>query len=1291
MTQFVTGFQVLGKPFIAAYQQQTDFSKPTAVATPTGETLPLKGLGRALAVGCFLHDADSLGGGGANMGYVVKTDSQGQRYAQLIKIDAGAAFAFLESDSDIYAHDPRKRNMFFGLQKEFILRYDQLNLADQAEFAQAAKYILQVPKSVFKTVIDQGITADGFTQLQADRILHELLARKSTFLNGFAPEVSAQLKVEVRDAREALLGGLLRKPEALSVLSFQKESKLIATSPSTSITSPSTITSPSSSGIGFNDGNEDDRIETKGDAKRSHDSSNPEIFSGSAANLDRSHTGLVEPEQDIPSSKVNMWVSARSSDGSAVSPTGVLRASSSNSLWASSTIQAFVDLQESASTATSSTAGTEEELLAKEAAAEREAVYLAAQLEKERLRGEKKEEKGSCQVFQKPMVNKHFTGRETALAEVTKQLHRGNSSVVAQGISGLGGIGKTQIAARYAQLASEGAICGGHKLHYQAVVWLNAEHNLDVQFLTLAELWCNKTKLTPEQAVAIVYRYLQGKRTLVVFDNAVDKESIALFLPPSKLSAADRFKTAFSSRDLHILITTRNLQWQDMPMLTVTGFSTAEAVDFVCKHFETASQEDIVTLVETVSTLPLALSHAVAYIAEGHSTLQDYPRQFALHQLSLGGIKTQTDASHTILTTFLLTLFRLKQQHPAVIPILYACAYLAPDDIPVVWLETGLAGPETTKGAYMLGKFTLQEVQTAILALQRHALLQRGTSEMLSIHRLVQQVIRHQSTATEQYSQFQRVLQWLNTANPDQNNSLETERAWQAFLPHLEALLECHRQSKYTEDVEWATLLHKIGRIELYLLVQYKKSFEAFKRAFAVLQARSAEDPYQTTEIMKDLGVVYTEQGKYSEGQKLLENALQLAGITGSQRLIGGVLRSLGDLSTKVGKYEHAQGLYFRALKVQEAEAAQGRDYHQLAATLMNLSILYDEMYNFEAQRNILEYALQIDEMLYGKDHIVVAQILMHLGDAYGNLKNIVRKRDLLQRALKITEAHQGKASVFLSFVLTSLGAAYGNLDDLDKAQETLERALAIKEQEYGLMHPALLVILQYLTVHYYRVERYSLAFKTAQRLCQIATSHSDYGFAHPLVKRCLEHLEATCGFTVERLLSDECVPEEKQIVKPPLLDSGFSGDKPSMAQAAVSQGVMSEGNRQAHRRLGAAVVDLVMPINSQRQADWYHEGHLNIASTLVHALAKGRDAFLRMCTKPELNSIPPGVKKFILKYVEQHPELHGLSNYPDFARSLVNDLAYYRWTELQARFGIKTEQKGRTVGAKKPTSCLLM
>ena len=67
--------------------------------------------------------------------------------------------------------------------------------------------------------------------------------------------------------------------------------------------------------------------------------------------------------------------------------------------------------------------------------------------------------------------NLFFTGRETLLTHVHNHLTSSKAAALtqAQAISGLGGIGKTQIALEYAYR---------YKQEYQAIFWVRAHHTV---------------------------------------------------------------------------------------------------------------------------------------------------------------------------------------------------------------------------------------------------------------------------------------------------------------------------------------------------------------------------------------------------------------------------------------------------------------------------------------------------------------------------------------------------------------------------------------------------------------------------------------------------------------------------------------------------------------------------------------------------------------------------------------------------------------------------------------------
>src|SRR5262249_8392821 len=77
---------------------------------------------------------------------------------------------------------------------------------------------------------------------------------------------------------------------------------------------------------------------------------------------------------------------------------------------------------------------------------------------------DEKKSSGRCFTFQLPKNVVHFMERPTLLTQVAEQLHTRQGSVVTQGLQGMGGVGKTQLATRYAQLAAQGGKCGERHL-----------------------------------------------------------------------------------------------------------------------------------------------------------------------------------------------------------------------------------------------------------------------------------------------------------------------------------------------------------------------------------------------------------------------------------------------------------------------------------------------------------------------------------------------------------------------------------------------------------------------------------------------------------------------------------------------------------------------------------------------------------------------------------------------------------------------------------------------------------
>lgn len=123
-----------------------------------------------------------------------------------------------------------------------------------------------------------------------------------------------------------------------------------------------------------------------------------------------------------------------------------------------------------------------------------------------------------------PPRNPHFTGRDAELGRLAQGLADG-AAVTVHSLHGLGGVGKTQLAAQYAH---------AHAGDYDVVWWVAAEETASVpdQFAALAAALGAEPAADPEALRAQVHEALRAVAGwLLVFDNADEAGDIAGWLP----------------------------------------------------------------------------------------------------------------------------------------------------------------------------------------------------------------------------------------------------------------------------------------------------------------------------------------------------------------------------------------------------------------------------------------------------------------------------------------------------------------------------------------------------------------------------------------------------------------------------------------------------------------------------------------------------------------------------------------------------------------------------------------
>ena len=229
--------------------------------------------------------------------------------------------------------------------------------------------------------------------------------------------------------------------------------------------------------------------------------------------------------------------------------------------------------------------------------------------------------------------NQHFVGRDQLLADIRQTLQSGQAAALTA-LHGMGGVGKSQLAAEYAYAQAA---------NYQAVWWVNAETDItlvnDLAALAGALELPEKDAREIPVIVAAVLRWLNGHAGwLLILDNATDAEAVRAYLP--------------QARGGHVLLTSRDPNWLSVAQpLSVATLDVDAGAQFL---LERTGQRDAAmarALTEELGGLPLALEQAGAYCETRQMPLGDYLRLFRQRWQQLLRQGQPADYNATVATT----------------------------------------------------------------------------------------------------------------------------------------------------------------------------------------------------------------------------------------------------------------------------------------------------------------------------------------------------------------------------------------------------------------------------------------------------------------------------------------------------------------------------------------------------------------------------------------------------------------------------------------------------------------
>jgi tetratricopeptide (TPR) repeat protein len=580
-----------------------------------------------------------------------------------------------------------------------------------------------------------------------------------------------------------------------------------------------------------------------------------------------------------------------------------------------------------------------------------------------------------------PFGTAMFVGREEKLTQLDDAL-AGPGGAVVQAVHGLGGVGKSTLAARWAQL---------HADDYILTWWIAADSAASVT-AGLADL---AGMLVPEMArstpvasaVALQERADWARRWLaahsswlVVLDNVThpaDVADLVTYAPGGRFVITSRLREGWydiipTLIELDVLSVSESLEL--LRQIVSTGRSAAEL----------AGAADLCT---ELGHLPLAIKQASAFIRQAHLSpaayldlLRETPA--VMYDRTARGV----DSERTIAQILRITLDALTDA-PMAGRLLRIMAWWAPEAIPRTLLT-----PLGDQG----------EVTAALGDLAAYNMITLD-NESVTVHRLVQAVARtadpidpHRQPS-DIHGAYQQATDLLDQSHPSTYWDPAGWPMWRALLPHIDALAD------YSDPENDAlALIHLLDKTAGFLRDQgaVQRAITYLTRSVAANQRICGGLAPSTLESRNDLAHAYQAAGDLEQAIPLFKQTLADA-----ERLLGSdhpftltVRNNLAVTFEMAGKLNQAIPLFKQTLA--DTERVLGSDHPLTLAARNNLAGAYESAGDLTRAIPLYRQTLAEREQVLGDDHPDTLQSRNNLAYTYKTAGDMRRAIPLLKQTL---------------------------------------------------------------------------------------------------------------------------------------------------------------------------------------------------------------------------------------------------------------------------------------------------
>jgi len=587
-----------------------------------------------------------------------------------------------------------------------------------------------------------------------------------------------------------------------------------------------------------------------------------------------------------------------------------------------------------------------------------------------------------------------FQPRTDLVDRLRRHGERGGVAVVCA-VTGLPGVGKTQVAAAYArQRRDEG---------WPLVAWIAADgaDKLLAGLDQLAErLGIRRPQDGSASAAARVRAALEelDGPSLVVFDNAVDPAHLTRWLP--------------SAGRAQVVITSTQHAFENVGTpVEVDLFSPDETVRYLADRTGLGDPAGAAAVGEELGRLPVALAQAAAVIRRERLSYATYLRR--LRTLSIGDylVPVPGDPYPKSAAEAILLALRDAESVGGELArrLLDLLAVLSPDGVSREFLHEGanLLADRLTDADLdrLLGR--LRDASLVVVSVDG------GT---VALHRLIQRVLRDRAARDGTLeAMVDCAARFLTTARPDDARTIATRDRCEQIVEHSTALWDTTNrlEADQARSVLPAVLGCRLWTFDYFIyLGDTVRGIELGEAVRAACERVLGPDHPDTLTSQHNLATAYRQAGRLDEAITLHEHTL-----IDRQRILG-------------------------------------PDHPDTLTSQNNLAYAYQQAGGLDEAIPLFERTLTAHRQILGPDHPDTLTSQNNLASAYRHADRLDEAIPLAERTLIDRQRILGPDHPNTLTSQNNLAGAYRQAGRLDEAVPLLERTLTAAERVLGPGHP---------------------------------------------------------------------------------------------------------------------------------------------------------------------------------------------------------------------------------------------